>query len=150
MPSLRSGITSGLGLCIRPYRYASQLVRRYNRHMSCSKGAKHKRSTSTELFFARQSQYVARQTLFASNSVASHCDAYSYVWRLKLVYFQSSRFSRHRAIFVSAQYRKILHSCITVIYMAIYFSRTIIPFKHVNSDESWFSFMQVAYKSFLP
>ena len=29
MPSLRSGITSGLGLCIRPYRYASQLVRRY-------------------------------------------------------------------------------------------------------------------------
>ena len=28
MPSLRSGITSGLGLCIRPYRYASQLVRR--------------------------------------------------------------------------------------------------------------------------
>ena len=31
MPSLRSGITSGLGLCIRPYRYASQLVRRYAR-----------------------------------------------------------------------------------------------------------------------
>ena len=30
MPSLRSGITSGLGLCIRPYRYASQLVRRYD------------------------------------------------------------------------------------------------------------------------
>ena len=29
MPSLRSGITSGLGLCIRPYRYANQLVRRY-------------------------------------------------------------------------------------------------------------------------
>ena len=29
MPSLRSGITSGLGLCIRPYRYARQLVRRY-------------------------------------------------------------------------------------------------------------------------
>ena len=29
MPSLRQGITSGLGLCIRPYRYASQLVRRY-------------------------------------------------------------------------------------------------------------------------
>ena len=28
MPSLRSGITSGLGLCIRLYRYASQLVRR--------------------------------------------------------------------------------------------------------------------------
>ena len=26
--SLRSGITSGLWLCIRPYRYASQLVRR--------------------------------------------------------------------------------------------------------------------------
>ena len=28
IPSLRSGITSGLGLCIRPYRYAGQLVRR--------------------------------------------------------------------------------------------------------------------------
>ena len=28
MPSLRSGITSGLGLCIRQYRYTSQLVRR--------------------------------------------------------------------------------------------------------------------------
>ena len=29
MPSLRSGITLGLGLCIHPYRYASQLVRTY-------------------------------------------------------------------------------------------------------------------------
>ena len=29
LASLRSGITSGLGLCIRTYRYASQLVRRY-------------------------------------------------------------------------------------------------------------------------
>ena len=33
MPFFQSGITSGLGLCIRLYRYASQLVRRY---LSCS------------------------------------------------------------------------------------------------------------------
>ena len=32
MPSLRSGIMSGLELCIRPYRYASQLVRRYENY----------------------------------------------------------------------------------------------------------------------
>ena len=37
MPSLRSGITSGLGLCIRPYRYASQLVRRYDKHIEKDK-----------------------------------------------------------------------------------------------------------------
>ena len=29
------------------------------------------------------------------------------------------------AIFVSVQYRKILHTCIPLIYMAIYFSHTI-------------------------
>ena len=34
MPSFRSGITSGLGLCIRPYRYASQLVRRQYSYIS--------------------------------------------------------------------------------------------------------------------
>ena len=38
MPSLRSGITSGLGLCIRPYRYASQLVRRYHPPLEVAPG----------------------------------------------------------------------------------------------------------------
>ena len=50
------------------------------------------------------------------------------------MYFQFYRFLEivqylseigNRATFVSVQYRKILHTCITLIYMAIYFSHTI-------------------------
>ena len=67
-------------------------------------------------FVARPLVYVARQSLFVTKSVASYCDVYSYVQRLKWTYFQFYRFLWNRAIFVSVQYRKIMHTRITLNY----------------------------------
>ena len=85
-------------------------------------------------YLSRDNRHMSRDKHFLPQTLSHRTATLILTYKgLKCIYFQSPRFSGHSAIFVSVQYRKILHTCITLTYMAIYFSHTITMRNHVSA-----------------
>ena len=73
------------------------------------------------MFLSRDNHRMSRDKCFLSQTLLHGTATFIFTYKRECIFSV-------KGFFVSVQYRKTLHTCITLIYMAIYFSHTIRPF----------------------